>query len=297
MRSGRPVKPLVGIGFRLPIASWIRDNLNLFDVLEITVDHYITAGDRGRAIFNDLVGRLPLIAHGVGLSIGTDAPLDEAYLEQVARTIDDLKMPAYSEHLAWTRAPGIELSNLLPLPKNEEVAASIIEKVRIVQSCIPVPFSLENISYLFDFPDSTLNDAEFFNLISLETGVQMLLDVENLHVNSRNHCFDPNDFIDALAPGVVTGIHVAGGPIVSRNYLERPVWIDSHNRPIPDAALHLLDRVLDDQQPETIVLERDDNLENFAEILVDIRRIRAFVDARYQKVSRHAEPNAVGSAS
>jgi uncharacterized protein len=290
-------RPLVGIGFRLPIARWICDNLNLFDVLEITVDHYINAGDRSRAIFSDLVGRIPLIAHGVGLSIGTDVPLDDAYLDKVARAIDDLRMPSYSEHLAWTRTPGIELSNLLPLPKNEQVAASIVEKVKIVQSRIPVPFALENISYLFDFPDSTLDDAAFFNMISEATGAQLLLDVENLYVNSRNHRFDPNAFLGALAPGVVAGLHVAGGPVVSRNYLEHPIWLDSHSEPVADPVLDLLDRVLDDHEPETIVLERDENLENLDEISDDVGRIRSCVDARYEEVRAHAEPNAVGPPS
>jgi uncharacterized protein len=139
-------KPAVGIGFRLPIAQWTRTNLSKFDVLEITVDHYINSGDQVRAMFRGLVDDIPLVAHGVGLSIGTDVPLDEGYLEQVARTVEDLKMPSYSEHLAWTKAPGIDLANLLPLPKTNEVADSVIEKIKTIQSFIPVPFALENIS-------------------------------------------------------------------------------------------------------------------------------------------------------
>jgi uncharacterized protein len=290
-------RPAIGMGFRLPIASWICDNLHLFDVLEITVDHYINGGDRTRAIFRELVGRIPLAAHGVGLSIGTDAPLDDAYVERVARAIDDLEMPCYSEHLAWTKAPGIDLANLLPLPKNVDVAQSIIEKVKIVQSRIPVPFALENISYLFDFPDSVLTDAQFFNLISEETGVALLLDVENLYVNSLNHRFDPADFLDALSPGIVTGLHLAGGPVVSKGYLAQPVWIDSHSEQIPDPVLNLMNDVLEDHTPATIVLERDEALQNVDEIAQDVARIRAHVDRKYSEVRSHAEPEAAGSAN
>jgi uncharacterized protein len=290
-------KPAVGIGFRLPIAQWTRKNLKKFDVLEITVDHYINSGDQVRAAFRDLVDHVPLVAHGVGLSIGTDVPLDKGYLEQVARTVEDLKMPSYSEHLAWTKAPGIDLANLLPLPKTNEVADSVIEKIKVIQSFIPVPFALENISYIFDFPDSVMTDAQFFNLIFRETGVRMLLDVENLYVNSVNHRFDPHQFLDAMPPGIVVGIHVAGGPLVSRPYLEQPVWVDNHSNEVPDQVLTLLDRALDDHHPETIILERDDALDDVDEISRDVDRIRAYVDAKYEKVRSYAEPEAARPAN
>jgi uncharacterized protein (UPF0276 family) len=292
-----PGKPAVGIGFRLPIAGWICDNLNLFDVLEITVDHYINGGDGTRAIFKDLVGRIPMVAHSVGLSIGTDAPLDEAYLEQVARSINDLKMPSYSEHLAWTKTPEIDLANLLPVPKTEAVAESIIEKVRFVQSYVGVPFSLENISYLFDFPDSQFTDAEFFNLISRSTGVEMLLDIENLYLNSLNHRFEPREFLGALPPAIVTGIHVAGGPVVCRDYLTQPVWIDAHSDQVPQPVFDLLDDVLAEHRPATVVLERDEALERVDEIAQDIERIRAHVDGWQGKVRTYAGEQAARSSN
>jgi uncharacterized protein (UPF0276 family) len=264
----------------LPIARWISQNLNKFDILEITVDHYIHGGDRVRGTFKDLVGLVPLVAHGVGLSIGTDVPLDERYLEKVAEAIDDLQMPSYSEHLAWTKVPGIDLANLLPLPKNQKVAESIIAKVKFIQSYLSVPFSLENISYVFDFPDSVLSDAEFFSLIFRETGAQILLDVENLFVNSVNHKFDALQFLQELPKGSVSGIHVAGGPVVSRPYLDEPVWVDAHSNAVPEQALMLLSRALKDHKPNSIILERDDDVENIEEISRDLSRVRAYVDRK-----------------
>src|SRR5271165_225191 len=179
--------PAVGIGYRSAIAKWTRANLHRFDVLEVTVDHYIHGGAAQRQDILDLVGRIPLTAHGVGLSIGTDVPLDLAYLDAVAAIVERLEAPAYSEHLAFTRVPGRDLANLLPLPKTEEVAEQVIAKVRTVQSCIPVPFLLENITYVFEWPDSRMSDAQFLNLICHETGAGLLLDVENVFLNSRNH--------------------------------------------------------------------------------------------------------------
>ena len=197
-RSAEFKRPAVGIGYRRHIDEWTRANLARFDVLEITLDHCLTGSEASRAAIFDLVGQIPLTAHGIGLSIGTDTPLDLAYLDEIAAIIDRLKAPAYSEHLAFTRVPGRDLGNLLPLPRTTAIAESIIAKVRTVQSRIPVPFLLENITYIFDWPDSELSDAEFLSLICGETGAGILLDVENLYLNGRNHGFDPYAFLDGL---------------------------------------------------------------------------------------------------
>jgi uncharacterized protein len=267
----------VGIGYRSALAEWTRHSLDLFDVLEITVDHCIHGDQAQQEEIFDLVGRIPLNAHGVGLSIGTDVPLDLSYLDQVAGIVERLKAPTYSEHLAFTRVPGRDLANLLPLPKTEAVAESIIEKVRTVRSRVPVPFLLENISYVFEWPDSKLSDAEFLNLICGESGAGVLLDIENLYLNSVNHRFDPCAFIDALAPGLVREVHMAGGVTVQEPGLPRPFLADSHSHPIPDEALDLLGIVLARHTPSTVVLERDDRLDATDEILDDIKRIRACV--------------------
>jgi uncharacterized protein (UPF0276 family) len=285
--------PAIGIGYRSAIAGWTRENLHRFDVLEITVDHYIHGNRTQRSEILDLVGRIPLTAHGVGLSIGTDVPLDLAYLDEVAAIVERLEAPAYSEHLAFTRVPGRDLANLLPLPRTEPVAEAIIAKVRTVQSRIGVPFLLENISYVFEWPDSNLSDAEFLNLICRETGAGILLDVENLHLNACNHGFDPYGFLDGLSAGLVREVHMAGGITVQDDGLQRPFLADSHSHPMPKETLDLLDRALARHAPATIVLERDDRLDAADEILADVARIRALVKNR--SASIHGEA-AVGSA-
>ena len=272
--SLQDTSPLVGIGFRIPIAKWTLANLHRFDVLEITVDHYIKGGEYARKTIHGLVDRIPLVLHGVGLSIGTDTPLDEAYLDGVAEAVDDLKVSSYSEHLAWTKVPGIDIANLLPVPKTRAAADMLIPKIRQVQARLPVPFSIENISYVFDFPDAEMSDAEFFNLLFRETGVGMLLDVENLFVNSRNHGIDAGAFLDQLPAGVVTDVHAAGGPLIRRSYLDVPFHADNHSHPVPQQALDLLESALDRQRPGTVILERDNDFEEGAELLADVMRIR-----------------------
>src|SRR6266436_5690129 len=276
MTLRRPI-PAVGIGYRSAIGDWTRDNLAHFDMLEITVDHCLSSGESVASEIFDLVGQIPMTAHGIGLSIGTDVPLDLAYLDKVATIVERLQAPAYSEHLAFTRAPGRDLANLLPVPKTEAVAESIIAKVRTVQSRVAVPFLLENITYLFEWPDSEMSDAEFLNLICGETGAGLLLDIENLYLNAQNHRFDPHEFLDALPAGLVKEVHLAGGVTASEPFLRQPLWVDSHSHPVPDATLALLDHTLARQAPAAIVLERDDRLDAVDEILGDVGRIRSRV--------------------
>jgi uncharacterized protein (UPF0276 family) len=268
---------LIGIGYRSAIADWTRLHLDHFDTLEITVDHCIHGTASQRAEIFDLVDQIPLTAHGIGLSIGTDMPLDPAYLDEVAAIVEQLKAPAYSEHLAFTRVPGRDLANLLPIPRTEKVAEQIVGKVRTVQSCISVPFLLENITYVFQWPDSQMSDAEFLNLVCRETGCGLLLDVENVYLNARNHGFDPRAFLNDLAPGLVHEIHVAGGITVQDDSIGRPILADSHSHPIPEEALRLLDYTLTRHHPKTIIVERDDRLDEGEEILEDVDRVRARV--------------------
>jgi hypothetical protein len=262
-------------------------------VLEITVDHCIHGGRRVAAQIFDLVDLIPLNAHGVGLSIGTDVPLDLSYLDQVAALVERLKAPAYSEHLAFTRVPGRDLANLLPLPKTEAVAESIVAKVRAIRERVGVPFLLENISYAFDWPDSKMSDADFLNLICRESGAGILLDIENLYLNSRNHGFGACEFIDELSPGLVKEVHMAGGMTVNDDFLPKPFFADSHSHPMPPETLDLLAYSLARHAPSTVILERDDRLDAVEEILDDVARIRARIASPSKYV--HVEV-AAGSA-
>lgn len=291
-------RPAIGIGYRSAIAEWTRANLERFDVLEITVDHCIHGGPAQRAEIFDLVGRIPLNAHGVGLSIGTGTPLDLAYLDEVAGIVERLRAPTYSEHLAFTRVPGRDLANLLPLPRTEAVAEMVVAKVRAVLARVAVPFLLENISYVFEWPDSHLSDAAFLNLICGETGAGLLLDVENLYLNATNHGFDAVAFLDELSVGLVREIHMAGGIVLHDSRLQRPFLADSHSHPMPPETLDLLEHALARHAPATIVLERDDRLEASDEILDDVERIRACVDRSSKNANGKATvgKETVGSA-
>ena len=216
-----------------------------------------------------------MAAHGVGLSIGTDVPLDVSYLDEVARAIERLGAHSYSEHLAFTRVPGRDLMNLMPVPRTMAVAEAIVAKVRAIRAAIPVPFLLENIAYVFEWPEPEMDEASFLNLVLAESGAGLLLDIENVRLNARNHGFDAAGFIDRLPPGSVVQVHLAGGAAVTEPFLAAPFFADSHSHPVSDEALDLLERVLSLHRPAHIILERDTRLSETDEILADIVAIRS----------------------
>lgn len=263
--------PKIGLGFRFPLSAQIEDNLDKIDVLELIVDQYFAAPTEQKRLVENIAEERPFVGHGVGLSLGTAVSPDPTYLEQVNTVIERLNLPYYSEHLAFTRVPGIELAELLPLPRNKSTAEIIIENIKVVQNSISVPFYIENIAYYFDYPQSDMTEAEFINLVSRESGAALLLDVENLYVNSINHSYDALAFLDALEVRSVRALHLAGGEQIDG------VLIDDHGHRVPDAVLRLTTKVLERCNPDTIILERDRQLDRFEDMLDDLARIRDIV--------------------
>lgn len=259
----------VGAGFRFEIADSIERHLSEFDALEIMVEHFFSVNDHYRQKIRDFVGRVPLVGHGLGLSLGTFVKPDGRYLERVARTLDDLGALYYSEHLAFTRVPGIELAELVPLPRTLEVAEHVISNIQYVKSFLDIPFYLENVAYYFEYPDSNLSDGEFFSYICREAGCSALLDVQNIYANSLNHGADAKAFIDALPNNGIGALHLAGG------YWSNGIFVDDHGHAIADEVLELTGYALRKHNPSVIIVERDQNLFEGDELISEMRRVRA----------------------
>lgn len=263
--------PKVGIGFRPEAFDDTIRHIDEFERLEVIVDHYIAGGFRLREQIVDLSRRVPVVGHGVCLSLATAVLPDGAYLDQVAEALEVIGAPWHSEHLAFTKVPGRDPAELLPVPRTREVADVILRNLEVVHQHINTPFAIENISYYFEYPGSEMSEPEFLELICREGNCSLLLDVENLYLNSCNHSYDPYAYIDALPAGLVKGVHVAGGIKLDR------LMLDSHNKPVPEEVFTLLAYLLGRQSPETIILERDDDLDHFEEILADVQRLKSVV--------------------
>jgi len=269
-------RPLVGCGYRFPLSDCIPRNLHKIDVVEILIDDYFLAEDRHKRLVRNLVGKVPLTAHGLGLSIGTAAHPDGAYLERVAQFLKDFNISCYSEHIAFTRARDSYIDDLLPLPRTMEAASHLVQNIRFVQSFMPGTLLFENISAYFEYPDSEFSEAEFLNRVCGETGAGILLDVENLYANSINLGVRPEAFIDELAAASVLGMHVAGGRWCGN------IFFDNHCSSIPEGALRILNLALEKFSTATIVVERDRNLGDGSELLADVERVRACLPANIE---------------
>jgi len=183
----RKLPPPSAFGYRSAIGDWTRDNLAHFDNAR---DH------RGSLPQQQRIGGLrdfrsgradSMTAHGIGLSIGTDVPLDLAYLDKVATIVERLQAPAYSEHLAFTRAPAAISLICCRCRRRRGRGGDHRQKSARFNRASRCHFCSRNISYLFEWPESRMTDVEFLNLVCRETGAGLLLDVENLYLNSHNH--------------------------------------------------------------------------------------------------------------
>jgi uncharacterized protein (UPF0276 family) len=263
--------PRVGIGFRAEVFEGIADRLDLVDVVEVTAEHYIYGHHRVRAMIERLRERVPIVAHGVTLSLGTAVSPDRAFLREVAAFLRVVGARWYSEHLAFTKTPSRDLSQLLPLERTDDTIDMVVENLSVVHEELRVPIALENVAYYFEYPGSTMSEFEFL-LRTLTAGrCDLLLDVENLRINATNHGYDPQTALRMLPPGIVRAAHVAGGTTLDG------VQVDSHDRPVSDATLALLKEVLLLQRPECIVIERDQDVDDVQEVLDDVRRVRQAV--------------------
>jgi uncharacterized protein (UPF0276 family) len=207
--------------------------------------------------------------HGVALSIGSVAPLDLAYLDQLARLAEDTGALWASDHLCFSSAFGVEYHELVPLPFTEEALEHVVARTRQVKAHLPIPFALENPSYYIAYGADEMSEATFLRQLLERADCGLLLDVNNVYVNSCNHGYDPRAFIDALPLDRVMQIHMAG------HTRDGDVVIDTHGAPVIDAVYDLYAYTLERTGPVSTLLEWDHDIPPLGELLAANDRIRA----------------------
>lgn len=254
-----------GISFR-PRWRWdvVRHRDELGAVEHIPEDVAGPAGLRDLLLMRDAV---PVLLHGIGLSLGSAEGLDPDRLAHVARVVEAVQPPWFSEHIAFTRAGGVEIGHLAPLPFTREAVAAVARNVAALERAIPgVPVLLENIAYPFELPGSEMPEAEFVRAVLEESDALLLLDLENVHANSRNHGYDPIEYLESLPLERAVEVHLAGGVLVDGEYA------DTHTRPVPEESWKLLEWLAPRANLKAVIIERDDDLPPFAELLDEVRR-------------------------
>ena len=261
----------VGLGFRPQFLPDLLANTNSVDFLEITADHYFDANADKMAELQLLAKHFTLIPHCLNLSIGSAEGIDIEYLNKVKILINFLKPPWWSEHIAFTQADGVEIGHLTPLPFTNEAVEVVCKNIAFVKTQIQTPLILENITYAFTFPNPQLTETQFLTNILEQSDTGLLLDVTNLYTNSVNFGFDITDFLSKILLERVVQLHFVGG------HWQNGTLIDSHAHPTPPEIWQLLELVVNKTEIKGIILERDENIPPFEELLIEINKAKEIV--------------------
>nr|WP_308288501.1 DUF692 domain-containing protein [Streptomyces macrolidinus] len=266
-----------GIGWRPEIADAV-ERMPGIDWVE-TVAENVCPGHLPESLLRLRERGVTVVPHGVSLGLGGAERPDEKRLTALAERAQVLGSPLVTEHIAFVRAggaltasPRLEAGHLLPVPRTRDALDVLCENVRIAQDALPVPLAVENIAALFAWPDEELTEGQFLYELADRTGVRLLIDVANLHTNHVNRGEDPARALDELPVEALAYVHVAGG-------FERDgVWHDSHAHPVTRPVLDVLADLASRTSPPGVLLERDDNFPEPAELERELAVIRETVE-------------------
>ncbi|MGW4564398.1 DUF692 domain-containing protein [Streptomyces sp. NPDC004561] len=265
-----------GIGWRPEIADAV-ERMPGIDWVEVVAEN-VCPGHLPESLLRLRERGVTVVPHGVSLGLGGADRPDEGRLTALAERAEALDAPLVTEHIAFVRAggtltasPRLEAGHLLPVPRTRDALDVLCENVRIAQDALPVPLALENIAALFPWPDEELTEGQFLAELVERTGVRLLIDVANLHTNRVNRGEDPAEALAALPLEAIAYVHVAGG-------FERDgVWHDSHAHPVPRPVLDILTDLASRVNPPGVLLERDENFPEPAELEAELAAIREAV--------------------
>lgn len=258
-----------GLGLRRPLLGALADQaMQQVNFWEAAPENWIGVGGRYGKKFRDLTEKFPFVCHGLSLSIGGPAPLDEAFVQRLKRFLKEHRIRYYSEHLSYCSDDG-HLYDLLPVPFTEEAVHYVADRIRRVQDILEQRIAMENVSY-YAAPGKKMEEIDFLNAVLQEADCDLLLDVNNIYVNSINHQYDAEAFLRQLPAGRIRYIHVAG------HYQEaEDLIVDTHGANVIDPVWQLLEKAYQYFGVIPTLLERDFNLPPLDELLQEVYVIHA----------------------
>lgn len=277
-----PRYPVTGAGLGLrralmgPLADSNADNLP--DFLEVAPENWIPVGGALRRRFEGFAERYPLVCHGLSLSLGSPAPLDRDMLGDIRQFLDRYNVLCYTEHLSYCSDDG-HLYDLMPIPFTEEAVRHVAARIRDVQDFLGRRIGIEHVSY-YAAPNQQMSEIDFINAVITEADCDLLLDVNNIWVNSINHHYDPLDFLKALPLDRMVYCHVAG------HYDEADdLKVDTHGSPVIDPVWQLLAQACQRAPHMPVLLERDFNFPPLADLLAELDQVRAVQNGSFSSSS------------
>ena len=237
------------------------------DFMEVAPENWIGVGGRFGRQFRQLAERFPITLHGLSLNLGGYTPIDGELVKSIAAFMHEFDCPLYSEHLSYCADDG-HLYDLMPIPFCEEAVHSVAARIRQVQDMLGCRIAIENVSY-YAAPFRQMDESTFINAVLAEADCDLLLDVNNIYVNSINHAYDAADFLLSMPAGRIRYMHVAG------HYVEaEDLRVDTHGSDVIDPVWQLLQLAYRHAGVCPTLLERDFNFPPMAGLLQEVQVIR-----------------------
>ncbi len=272
-----------GLGLRRAFIGSLADHIPPhIEFMEVAPENWIDVGGRFGRQFHALTEKTAFVCHGLSLNIGGPAPLDEAFLRKVRQFMDRFNIRCYSEHLSYCGDDG-HLYDLMPIPFTEAAVSYVAERIQRTQDIIGRRLAVENISY-YAAPGQEMSESEFINAVLEKADCDLLLDINNIYVNSINHRYDAEAFLLSMPAGRIAYAHIAG------HYVEaEDLRIDTHGDDVIDPVWELLAKAYQHFGVFPTLLERDFNIPSLDDLFNEVKRI-------HQLQLQHGDPRDNGIA-
>ena len=263
----------IGIGLRVPHYQHILRNKPTCDWFEIISENYMVDGGRPLEILDAIAEQYKIIQHGVSMYFGSADPLNREHLKRLKSLVKRTKTAFLSDHLCWGSVDGTYTHDLLPMPYTFEAAKITAERIKQARDFLEVPICVENVSSYAEFHVSEMTEWEFLNEVVERAGCGILLDVNNIYVSSRNHNFDPREYLDSMPAERVAQIHIAG-----HSKFEKYI-LDTHDHPVIDPVWGLYEHAIRRVGPTATLLEWDDRIPSFEEVHAEALKAAKYLPA------------------
>ena len=265
----------IGLGLRIPHYDHILSQKPTVDWFEIISENYLVDGGRPLAVLDRILEQYRVVQHGVSLYFGSAEKLNRPQLRRLKNLVKRTKTPWLSDHLCWGSVDGSYSHDLLPMPYTLAAAKRTAEKIRQVRDFLEIPICVENVSSYTEYHVSEMTEWEFLTEVVERSDCGILLDVNNIYVSSKNHDFNPSDYLHGVPHHRVAQIHVAGHTKFEKYIL------DTHDHPVLDPVWKLYAHAIKLCGVTATLLEWDDKIPSFQEVHDEALKSKQYIaDAR-----------------
>jgi uncharacterized protein (UPF0276 family) len=266
-----------GLGLRRSFLTEIVDtpakNVSFY---EVAPENWITIGGKLGKQFRTMTERFDFVCHGLSLSIGSTDPVDEKFVHDVKNFMREHQIKFYSEHLSYCSHQG-HLYDLMPIPFTSDAVTHVAQRIRRVQDILEQKIAIENVSY-YAAPGQEMDEIDFFNAVVAEANCDILIDINNIYVNSINHGYDAEEFLRAIPAHRIAYAHIAGHYVEADDFL-----VDTHGADVIDPVWKLLAKAYELYGVFPTLLERDFNIPALAVLVKEVDTISSIQNAWHKQ--------------